>query len=196
MYIIFEGIDTTGKSTQIELFRQRHADIMTLKEPGNTELGRNLRDIILNSEHKLSFNAELFLFLADRAENFAENISGNPYKMILSDRGMISGIAYALANCENLDMDFLIELNKFALGGNLPDAVVFFKTTKKLIEQRLSLKDHDNIELRGIDYLLNVQDLMGKVLKKLPVKVLTIDASKEIEKIYKEIEEFMYDTSA
>ncbi|MDX1808261.1 MAG: dTMP kinase [Sulfurospirillaceae bacterium] len=196
MYIIFEGIDTTGKSTQIELFKQRHENIITLKEPGNTELGKNLREIILNSEHKLSFNAELFLFLADRAQNFAENIKDNDEKMILSDRGLVSGIAYALANSESLDIDFLIELNKFALSGNLPDAVVLFKTTKELIGQRLSQKDHDNIELRGIDYLLSVQELMEKVLKKLSVKVLMIDSSDTIENIYKKIEGFIYDTSA
>ncbi len=196
MYIIFEGVDTTGKSTQIDLLRKKHNDIITLKEPGGTKLGENLRDIILNHDHKLSASAELFLFLADRAENFEKNIAKNMDKIVISDRGMISGIAYALANHENLDMDFLIQLNKFALNGSLPDKVVLFRTDEKLIKQRLSAKTHDNIELRGIKYLLRVQDLMIEVLDKLPIKILVVDASETIENIYNEIEEFVYDTSA
>jgi len=196
MYVIFEGIDTTGKSTQIELFKQHHNEVVTVKEPGNTKLGKTLREIILNSRHQPSFNTELFLFLADRAQNFAENIAGKDHDIILSDRGMISGIAYALANNQDLKMDFLIALNQFALGGNLPHAVVFFQTNRNLILERLMEKEHDNIEQRGIEYLLKVQDLMKKVLDKLPIRVLKIDANQTREKIYKQIEDFIYDTSA
>ena len=196
MYIVFEGIDTTGKSTQIELFKKNELDIVALKEPGGTKLGEKLREIILQSNFNLSFNAELFLFLADRAQNFEENIKNFKDKIIISDRGLISGIAYALANHPTLDIDFLININKFALNGNLPNKVVLFKTNAKLIKQRLSEKNHDNIELRGIEYLLKVQDLMVDVLNKLPIKVLVIDASNSIEKIHQDIKDFIYDSVA
>lgn len=196
MYVIFEGVDTTGKSTQIELFKNRFENIIAIREPGGTKLGEKLREIILESKHNISFNAELFLFLADRAQNFEENIKNNKDKIIISDRGMISGISYALANHPTLDKDFLILINKFALEGHLPDKVVLFKTNKELIMQRLTSKSHDNIELRGIDYLLKVQDLMIDVLNALPIKVLAIDASKSIEDIHNEIKDFIYDTSA
>ncbi len=196
MYVIFEGIDTTGKSTQVELFAKNFENVEAIREPGGTKLGEKLREIILNSEHKISFNAELFLFLADRAQNFEENIKRHKDKIVISDRGMISGISYALANHQTLDKDFLILINKFALEGNLPDKVVLFKTNKELIMQRLASKSHDNIELRGIDYLLKVQDLMIDVLNSIPVKVLVIDASKSIEDIHNTIKDFVYDTSA
>ncbi len=196
MYVIFEGIDTTGKSTQIELFEKTFENVITVREPGGTKLGEKLREIILESKHDISFNAELFLFLADRAQNFEENIKNSKDTIIISDRGMISGISYALANHPTLDKDFLILMNKFALDGHLPDKVVLFKTNKDLMVQRLASKSHDNIELRGIDYLLKVQDLMVDVLNSLPVKVLVIDASKSIENIHNTIKEFVYDTSA
>ena len=196
MYVIFEGIDTTGKSTQIELFEKTFDDVIAVREPGGTKLGKKLREIILESKHNISFNAELFLFLADRAQNFEENIKNSKDKIIISDRGMISGISYALANHPMLDKDFLILMNKFALEGNLPDKIVLFKTNKDLIMQRLASKSHDNIELRGIDYLLKVQDLMINVLNSLPIKVLAVDASKSIENIHNTIKEFIYDTSA
>ncbi len=196
MYIIFEGVDTSGKSTQIKLFEKNFDDIITIKEPGGTKLGEKLRDIILNSSDNISFTAEFFLFLADRAQNFEENIKNTRDKILISDRGMISGISYALANHPTLDEDFLILANKFALSGNLPDKVVLFKTNETLIQKRLTQKNSDNIELRGIKYLLRVQDLMIDVLNKLPIKVLVIDASKSIEKIHNEIKDFIYDTSA
>jgi len=196
MYVIFEGVDTTGKSTQIELFENSFENVTAIREPGGTKLGEKLREIILESEHNISFNTELFLFLADRAQNFEENIKNNKDKIIISDRGMISGISYALANHPTLDKDFLILMNKFALEGNLPDKVVLFKTNKELIIQRLASKSHDNIELRGIDYLLKVQDLMIDVLNALPIKVLVVDASKSIEDIHNKIKDFVYDTSA
>jgi dTMP kinase len=196
MYIVFEGIDTTGKSTQIELLKKNKQDIITLKEPGGTKLGEKLRKIILESDYNLSFNTELFLFLADRAQNFEENIKQYKDKIIISDRGLISGIAYAMANHPNMDIDFLIEMNKFALSGNLPDKVVLFKTNKELIQQRLSAKNHDNIELRGIEYLLKVQDLMIDALNKLPIKVIVVDASNTIEDIHENIKDFIYDTVA
>ncbi len=196
MYVIFEGIDTTGKSTQVELFEKNFDDVIAIREPGGTKLGSKLREIILNSEDKISFNAELFLFLADRAQNFEENIKNHKDKTVISDRGMISGISYALANHPELDKDFLILLNKFALEGNLPDKVVLFKTDIELIKSRLSSKNHDNIEQRGIEYLLKVQDLMIDVLNSLPIKVLVVDARKSIDEIFKMIKEFLYDTSA
>ncbi len=191
MYVIFEGVDTTGKSTQIELFEQNVRDIVAIKEPGGTQLGEKLREIILESEHEISFTSELFLFLADRAQNFDENIKNHNDKIIISDRGLISGISYALANHPDLDINFLILMNKFALNGRLPDKVVLFKTDKELIKLRLSSKEHDNIETRGIEYLLRVQDLMVDVLNRLPIKVLIVDASKSIEDIHKEIKEFI-----
>jgi dTMP kinase len=194
MYIIFEGIDTTGKSTQVELFGNRHADVLTTKEPGGTKVGLKLREILLESDEKLGFNAELFLFLADRAEHYEKVVKPVVHeKYVIRDRGMISGIAYALANHPELDFDFLLHVNKFALAGNLPDKVVLFKTNHELITKRLGNKEQDTIELRGIEYLLKVQDIMKTTLKALHVEYLEVDSSDSIEEIYKQIEDFIYD---
>jgi len=191
MYIIFEGIDTCGKSTQIELFSQREKNIVKTKEPGGTKLGEKLRDILLNSNETFSFKTELLLFLADRAEHYDKVIKPNADKLILSDRGFLSGIAYALTNHKELNLDFLIELNKFALEGYLPEKIIFFKTTKELIEKRINIKEKDTIELRGIEYLLKVQENMHKILQALHVEYLCIDANANIENIYQEIKEYI-----
>ncbi len=193
MYIIFEGVDTCGKSTQVELFEKRHKNIVTTKEPGGTKVGQKFRKILLESNEKLSTNAELLLFLADRAEHYAKIVKpALKDNHIISDRGLISGISYALANHPELDRDFLLHVNKFALDGNLPDKVVLFKTTLELITSRLGNKEKDTIEKRGIEYLLKVQDLMKETLEALHVEFIEVDSTKTIEEIYKEIEGFIY----
>ncbi len=192
MYVIFEGVDTSGKSTQVELFSQREQNVFVTKEPGGTNLGVKLREILLQSEEKLSFTAELLLFLADRAEHYEKVVKPNQQKIIISDRGFISGIAYALANNSHISLDFLISLNRFALGEHLPQKVVLFKTDYELITTRLGNKQRDTIEQRGIEYLLRVQSLMEDVLKSLNIDYLAINANHKIEDIYKQIQEYIY----
>ena len=182
MYILFEGVDTSGKSTQIELLRQDFPDAIYTKEPGGTSIGLEFRKILLEKDIS-SFKAELFLFLADRAEHYEQIIKPHHDKLILSDRGFVSGMAYALTNHPNLDMNFLLELNRFALDGNLPDRVLFFKTNKELIQSRLFQKQKDSIEKRGIDYLLKVQENMQRVLESLEIDFWTIDSSDTVENI-------------
>jgi len=186
MYIVFEGVDTSGKTTQIELLKKIYPDAIITKEPGGTSIGQEFRDILLHKGLK-SFKAELFLFLADRAEHFEEVIKPNLDKLIISDRGFISGIAYALTNHPNLDINFLISLNKFSLSNSLPNKVILFKTNKELILKRMSKKSEDSIEKRGLEYLLKVQENMIKVLKTLDINYTIIDSSKTIEEIHKEV---------
>ena len=178
MYVLFEGIDGVGKSTQIEILASKFSDAIVTKEPGGTQLGENLREILL--------------FLADRAEHFEKLVAPNLGKLILSDRGFISGIAYALANDENLDENVLLELNKFALNDKFANKIVFFEASAELISSRLKNRGtSDKIEARGLEYLLKVQSLMKQILIKNDFETLFIDASKSIELISKEIENFI-----
>ena len=192
MYVLFEGIDGVGKSTQIEILASKFSDVIVTKEPGGTQLGVNLREILLNSSVKIGKRAEILLFLADRAEHFEKLVAPNLGRLILSDRGFISGIAYALANDENLDENVLLELNKFALNDKFADKVIFFEASHELINSRLKTRGtSDKIEARGLVYLLKVQSLMKQILIKNSFETLFIDASKSIELISKEIENFI-----
>jgi dTMP kinase len=190
MYILFEGVDTSGKSTQATLLHNCLKDSILTKEPGGTSLGLTIRDLVLH-QGVGSHKSELFLFLADRSEHFKEVILPNLDKTIISDRGLVSGISYALANHKDYDLDFLIELNSFALDGTLPDKIVLLKTDKDLIKSRMSDKKEDMIEKRGIGYLLKIQDLMIKVIEKLDVDFIILDANESIETLHKKIKEFI-----
>ena len=192
MYVIFEGIDGAGKSTQIARLAATFPQAIVTKEPGGTKLGENLREILLK-ENDLDKRAEILLFLADRAEHFGKIIKPNLDKMILSDRGFVSGMAYALAG-GNFSFDELLNLNKFALQGNFPQKIVFFKADESTLRSRLgSRAQMDGIEARGFDYLLRVQDAMEEILQKLDVRYVTIGAAWNEEKITNLIKEFIND---
>lgn len=179
MVVLFEGIDTCGKTTQIELLAQKYPDFIITKEPTD-----KFREILLSG--KLSSRAELLLFLADRAEHYAKVIEPNQNKTIISDRGFVSGMAYALANGTH-DFDQLLQLNQFALHNNLPHKIVLFITTLETLTSRLGEKSLDGIELRGLEYLMNVQANMQQVIKALDIEYLLIDANESIETIHQHI---------
>lgn len=192
MYILFEGIDGAGKSTQIARLAAAFPQAIVTKEPGGTKLGENLREILLK-ENDLDKRAEILLFLTDRAEHFGKIIKPNLDKMILSDRGFVSGMAYALAG-GNFSFEELLNLNKFALQGNFPQKIVFFKANESTLRSRLGSRTQmDGIEARGFAYLLRVQDAMEEILQKLDVRYVTIDATLDEEKITNLIKEFIND---
>ncbi len=190
MYILFEGIDTTGKSTQIELLRSKFPQYIYTKEPGGTEFGVKAREILL--EAKLtSKRAELLLFLADRAEHYREIIYKNMDNTIISDRGFLSGIGYALANGD-FEFNRLLELNRFALEDNLPDKIVLFTTNIDTLKERMGEKSLDGIESRGLEYLIKVQEFMISSLEKLDIDYILIDSTTQsIDKISNIVREYI-----
>jgi len=185
MYILFEGIDTCGKSTQIELLAETHPEIVVTHEPGGTTFGKKAREILLE-DSLASKRAELLLFLADRAEHYQEVIKPNKNKIVVSDRGFISGIGYALANGD-FDFEALVSLNKFALEDHFPDKIILFLTNMETLKERTAAKTLDGIELRGLEYLIEVQEHMKQSIIKLEIPHLFIDATDSIENIHQSI---------
>lgn len=185
MYIAIEGIDTAGKSTQIEKLRAHFSDAIITKEPGGTEVGKEIREIVLSAKTK-SKKAEFLLFLADRAEHIKEIIEPNLDKLIISDRSAVSGVAYALIQGE-ISETAIVHLNRFATGGIYPSKIFLLCLTKEELSFRLSQKKLDGIELRGVEYLLGIQDAIIKAAKLLNLELITIDATKSIDEITNEI---------
>ncbi len=176
MYIAIEGIDTAGKSTQIEALSKNFPDAIITKEPGATEIGKEIREMLLSARVE-SKKAEFLLFLADRAEHMQKVIKPNiDKKMIISDRSAVSGVAYALTQGE-LKTQEIVSLNDFATNGIYPQKVFLLRLTKEELEYRLSQKELDGIELRGSKYLLDIQDAIIEATKLLNIELVEIDAT-------------------
>ncbi len=181
MYVAIEGIDTAGKSTQIARLAQHFSDAIITKEPGATAIGAKIREIVLSGEVQ-SAKAEFLLFLADRAEHMQEVVAPNLDKLIISDRSVVSGVAYALVQ-ENISETAILHLNRFATDGNYPEILFLLQLSQEELTFRLSQKELDGIELRGVAYLLNIQEALVKAATLLEIKLVIIDAAESIEKI-------------
>ena len=100
MFISFEGIEGSGKSTLLEnlkkYYLKKKLEVIFTKEPGGTEVGKDIRGILLNPESSFSSEAELLLLMADRIEHVTTIINPNlkKNKIIFCDRYIDSTIAY------------------------------------------------------------------------------------------------------
>ena len=126
MFITLEGIEGSGKTTLIEnladVFRTLNHEVLVTREPGGCALGRDLRGLLLNPETAICSEAELFLFLADRAQHVAEVIRPALAKgvVVLCDRYADSTVVYQ-GYGRGLDIERLRDLNDMAVGGLWPD---------------------------------------------------------------------------
>lgn len=174
-YVAIEGIDTTGKSTQIALLRERYKNALFTKEPSEGDFGATIRNLALHGG--LSNLTQCMLFLADRANHTQTLIAPNANRLIISDRSLISGVAYA----DSLDFELSLQINRAV--AKMPDLAVILETNEAILKARLAQKENDNIESRGIAYLLEVQERIIKSAKSLGIKTLRIPCDKPKEEI-------------
>ena len=186
MYLVFEGIDLVGKTSQIELLQKEFSDFIFTKEPGGTEFGNKIRSMILHDNFSINRISEFLLFLSDRSEHFQNVIKQNIQngKTVVSDRSLISGMAYALQN-GGVSEEKILEMNLMTIENTLPDLVIFLKISEDELLKRRASRGHDNIEIRGIEYALQVQKHLEYWIDKLKIPVLKIDAIKPAEEIAK-----------
>lgn len=187
MYIAIEGIDTSGKSTQVSKLQTLYPEASITKEPGGTPLGSGVREMVLNTQIE-SPNAELFLFLADRAEHIKRIIEPalKDGTMVISDRSIVSGVAYAMAQ-KVFKSSFLLDINLFAAHNIVPQYVFILKLDAETLKARLGNKEHDAIESRGIEYLLTIQELLIQAANDLKLNYYLVDATREVDEITKTI---------
>ncbi len=132
MYIVFEGIEGSGKSVQIKnvekFFKKNNLTYHLTKEPGSTVIGKEIRKILLNSSFsEMSYLTEILLYFADRAEHFEKVVEKfiKDVDVLLSDRSMYSTVVYQGFG-RGIDMKLLNMLNKTVTRGLVPDYVFLF----------------------------------------------------------------------
>ena len=167
MYIVFEGIEGSGKTLQIKLLENylnmKNVDFIVTKEPGSTQIGAQIRNILLNAENKnMNYLTELFLYNADRAQHFKEIIVPNYRKrIIVSDRSFYSTIAYQ-GYGRGISLEILENLNEISTGGIIPDVVILLDLEPEIGVSR-ALKREKNLnnarfELENIEFHRRVRE--------------------------------------
>ena len=195
VFVTFEGIEGSGKSTQAELFIRWLKDIgrevLSLREPGSTKLGERVRDILLFSEpDEISDSAELLLFLAARAQIVEEKIKPalDNGSVIVLDRYSDSTLAYQ-GYAGVISVKTIKEMNSFATAGLSPDITFILDVD---IEEGLKRAGYkDRIENKGLEFHSKVRDGYYKLAQDNPDRIFIVkvqnnhkDTQSEIQRLF------------
>ncbi|MFQ8601878.1 MAG: dTMP kinase [Anaerovoracaceae bacterium] len=191
-FISFEGMDGSGKSTQIEKLKiyleNKGFEVILTREPGGTSIGEKLRDIILDSANtEMTALTETFLYAASRAQHIEEVIrpAVEAGKIVICDRFVDSSIAYQ-GYGRNL-LDIVKSINEHAVCGCMPDKTFFLNVSPDVSSHRMQGRKKDRIELEKESFHNTVHRGYKTIAELFPDRIVEIDASEAIENIFDEI---------
>jgi dTMP kinase len=191
-FIVIEGGDGAGKDTQIDLLRKDlgEKDFVYTRDPGGTELGLKLREILQYGKN-VAKETEMLLFLASRAQLVSEIIRPNIQKgmNVICNRFDLSTIAYQIFGRERYEMrEFVKGASLFARGDMVPDLVILLDVIPETALARLSKRADapTRFEQEKIHFHNRVREGYLAGVKHFP-KVDIIDASRPIEEVYKDV---------
>lgn len=193
LFIVMEGPDGSGKTTQINLLEQylKEAgyECLITREPGGTVIGEEVRELILNPEYKeMSPVTEMLLYAASRAQLVHEVIGPalEAGRIVISDRFVDSSIVYQ-GIARNLGISTVAAVNAPGIGIYRPDGIFFIDLSEaEGIRRKKNQKKLDRMEQESIDFHHLVSAGYRKVLAERP-EVIKIDGGKDIDVIQKKI---------
>ncbi len=195
MFISFEGLDFSGKSTQVSLLKnyleENKKSVYLIREPGGTAISEKIRQLLLDRKNfEMHSETELLLFYSSRAQLIREVIRPKLKEgvFVLSDRFHDSSTAYQ-GYGRGLDLDFIGSLNKFVLGATVPDLTFFIDVSLSEIEKRKKLNSEielDRIESSNDEFYRRVRNGYLK-LSETEERFKLIDGNRSIDSIFEEI---------
>ena len=193
LFIVMEGPDGSGKTTQINLLKEyleeASYECLITREPGGTVIGEEVRQLILNPEHKeMSPVTEMLLYAASRAQLVHEVIGPalEEGKIVISDRFVDSSIVYQ-GIARKLGISTVSSVNAPGIGIYRPDGIFFIDLSEaEGLRRKKEQKNLDRMEQEGIDFHHMVSEGYRKVLSGRP-EVMKIDGGRSIDTIQKKI---------
>lgn len=193
LFIVMEGPDGSGKTTQINLLKEyleeAGYECLITREPGGTVIGEEVRQLILNPEHKeMSPVTEMLLYAASRAQLVHEVIGPalEEGKIVISDRFVDSSIVYQ-GIARKLGISTVSAVNAPGIGIYRPDGIFFIDLSEaEGLRRKKEQKNLDRMEQESIDFHHMVSEGYRKVLSGRP-EVMKIDGGRSIDTIQKKI---------
>lgn len=201
MFITFEGIEGSGKTTQIrhvlEYMKQRGKDCIVTREPGGTVTGRKIRAILLDPEGKgMDPSTELLLYMADRAEHVNKVIKPalSAGRTVLCDRYFDATVVYQ-GYARGLDIDLLIRMHKLILNDLKPDITFLLDLPPeaglsrawKQIEEGERAGIETRFEKEAIAFHEKVREGYLELARQEPGRFIVIDAMKDEDNVRQDI---------
>ena len=204
-FIVFDGGEGCGKSTQARLLREylehKGLAVLPVHDPGATKIGEMIRGILLNPDNTdMGMRCEMLLYMASRAQMMIEKIlpALDEGKVVISDRFVSSTLAYQLGG-DGLTADEIRKVGEIAIKGRWPDLTLIFDLPVDLAVSRVRPKftlfpddpnaglDLDRIEQRSMDYHEVVRQNYLAQAKADPKRHKVIDASKPLDEVHAEV---------
>jgi dTMP kinase len=193
-FITFEGIDGSGKSTQMRLLasvlRLRGFEVVTTREPGGTPLGKRLRMALLDAQAEVDPLAELLLYAADRAQHVRTLLKPAlaTSHIILSDRYADATVAYQGAG-RGFTKELIAEVVALATGGLKPDLTLIFdvsvaESLSRTRRRENSEQGKDRLDSEDVEFHARVRDAYLEIAAAEQERVRVIDASGSIEETH------------
>jgi dTMP kinase len=194
-FITFEGIDGSGKSTQLRMLaghlRQKGIDIVATHEPGGTPLGRRLRAAFLETEEIVAPISELLLFAADRAQHVELLIKPalGQGRVVISDRYADATFAYQGAG-RGFDESVVKEVIQLATGGVKPDLTLFFDikvdtAIRRMNEHKGKDRIQNRMDLETTEFYDRVRRAYLGIAEREPARFKVLDANGSIDEVQK-----------
>ncbi len=199
MFVTFEGLDGSGKTTQVELLRnhleREGREVVTTREPGGTEVGEQIRNVVLHLDHPVVPWAEAALFAAARAQLVDEVIAPALARgaVVLCDRFIDSSLAYQ-GIARGLGVERVLDLNLQATRGLLPDRT-FLLLVDPGESRRRGGDTRDRIEREDDEFVQKVDRAYRELAELFPRRILVVDGSLEPEQLAETIRGQLRDVS-
>jgi dTMP kinase len=199
VFVTFEGLDGSGKTTQVELLakllRDEGRDVVTTREPGGSELGEQIREVLLHRAEDIVPWAEAALFAAARAQ-LVERVILPALERdadVLCDRYIDSSLAYQ-GIARGLGVDRVLEMNLQATRGLLPDRTILLVVDRDESSRRMG-DDRDRIERADPSFLDRVDLAYRELAELFPRRILMVDGKQDPEQLARMIRDGLRDLS-
>ncbi|MBT2692172.1 dTMP kinase [Bacillus sp. ISL-55] len=197
IFITIEGPDGSGKTTILQMLaenleKEGHAVVAT-REPGGIEIAEQIRKVILDPENTaMDPRTEALLYAAARRQHLAEKVNPalNAGKVVLCDRFVDSSLAYQ-GHARGLGIDEVYSINEFAIENMMPTMTLYFDVAPEIGLERINKnkgREVNRLDMEKLEFHQKVREGYMIIAERFPDRIAKIDASKELEAVYKQAE--------
>lgn len=193
IFITFEGIDGSGKTTQVQLLddhlKQINKDTVIIREPGGTEMGEKIRNLIIDINNDMADMTEALLYAASRAQLIEQIIkpSLEEQKIVLCDRFIDSSIVYQ-GIARELGVEKILNINRYAIDNIMPNITFYLDIPPELgIKRKKKQTKLDRIESEDLVFHNKVYEGYQKIALMYPKRIYKLDATQSKDKLHNQI---------
>ncbi|GAM16408.1 dTMP kinase [Mesobacillus selenatarsenatis] len=197
IFITIEGPDGSGKTTILQMLaqnleREGYAVVAT-REPGGIEIAEQIRQVILDPENTaMDPRTEALLYAAARRQHLSEKVKPalKAGKVVLCDRFVDSSLAYQ-GHARGLGIDEVYSINEFAIENMMPAMTLYFDVAPEIGLERIGKnkgREVNRLDMEKLEFHQKVREGYMIIAERFPDRIAKIDASKELEAVYKQAE--------